>query len=145
MEDGANGRFGGRLSAVLYVLCGSLVAVAVPLVPSAPGANRGALVAIAGVTLAAGGLIWVLPWYRWPRASTLALLPPTFALIATYNFFADADGFRYAPFFFITFGWIGLVHPRGTSAKAVPLAAAAYLIPLGAGNHWSAIAAWSGT
>jgi len=143
VEDGANGRFGGRLSAVLYVLCGSLVAVAVPLVPSAPGANRGALVAIAGVTLAAGGLIWVLPWYRWPRASTLALLPPTFALIATYNFFAGADGFRYAPFFFITFGWIGLVHPRGTSAKAVPLAAAAYLIPLGAGNHWNAIAAWS--
>ena len=143
MEVGTNGRFGGRLSAVLYVLCGSLVAIAVPLVPSAPDANRGALLAIAGVTLFAGGVIWVLPWHRWPRASSLLLLPPTFALIGTYNFFAAADGFRYAPFFFVTFGWIGLVHPRGTSAKVLPLAAAAYLVPLGAGNHWNAVAAWS--
>jgi diguanylate cyclase (GGDEF)-like protein/PAS domain S-box-containing protein len=143
VEDGTNGLFGGRLSAVLYVLCGSLVAIAVPLVPSAPDANRGALLAIAGVTLLAGGVIWVLPWHRWPRTSSLLLLPPTFALIGTYNFFAAADGFRYAPFFFVTFGWIGLVHPRGTSAKVLPLAAAAYLVPLGAGNHWNAVAVWS--
>ena len=55
MEEATSGRFGGRLSAVLFLLCGSLVAVAVPLVPSAPSANRGALLAIAGVTLAPAG------------------------------------------------------------------------------------------
>jgi diguanylate cyclase (GGDEF)-like protein/PAS domain S-box-containing protein len=143
VEEGTSGRFGGQLSAVLFLLCGSLVAVAVPLVPSAPSANQGALLGIAGVTLATGAVIWLLPWHRWPRASTLALLPPTFALITAYNFFAGVDGFRYAPFFFITFGWIGLVHPRGTSAKVLPLAIAAYLIPLAAADHWDSIAAWS--
>ena len=143
MEERASGRFGGRLSAVLFLLCGSLVAVAVPLVPSAPSANRAALLVVAGVTLASGVVIWFLPWYRWPRSSTLVLIPPTLVLIGVYNFFAGADGFRYAPFFFITFGWIGLVHPRGTSAKTLPLTAAAYLVPLAAGHHWNAIAAWS--
>jgi diguanylate cyclase (GGDEF)-like protein/PAS domain S-box-containing protein len=142
VEERTTGRFGGRLSAVLFLLCGSLVAVAVPLVPATPSANRGVLLGIAGVTLAAGVVIWLLPWDRWPRLSTLALIPPTLLLIGIYNYFAGADGFRYAPFFFITFGWIGMVHPRGTSAKAVPLAAVAYLLPL-AGDHWNAIAAWS--
>ena len=75
-------------------------------------------------------VIGVLPWHRWPRSSTLVLLPPTFALIALYNIVGGDDGFRYAPFFFVTFGWIGLVHRRGTSAAVVPLAAAAYLVPL---------------
>jgi diguanylate cyclase (GGDEF)-like protein/PAS domain S-box-containing protein len=143
VEERTSGRFGGRLSAVLFLLCGSLVAVAVLLVPSAPNANRGALLGIAGVTLASGVLIWLLPWDRWPRSSTLALIPPTLLLIGVYNYFAGADGFRYAPFFFITFGWIGMVHPRGTSAKTLPLAAVAYLVPLAAGNHWNAIAVWS--
>ncbi len=143
MEERTSGRFGGRLSAVLFLLCGSLLAVAVPLVPSAPNANRNVLVALAGVTLACGGVIWLLPWDRWPRSSTLALIPPTLVLIGIYNFADGSDGYRYAPFFFITFGWIGLVHPRGTSAKTLPLATAAYLLPLAMGDHWNAIAAWS--
>jgi diguanylate cyclase (GGDEF)-like protein/PAS domain S-box-containing protein len=143
VEAQTSGRFGGRLSAVLFLLCGSLVAIAVPFVPSVAGTNRGVLLAIAAVTLAAGGIIWWLPWYRWPRASTLALIPPTLLLIAIYNFYSGADGFRYAPFFFITFGWIGLIHPRGTSTKVLPLVAASYLLPLAVGHHWTAIAAWS--
>jgi PAS domain S-box-containing protein len=143
VEATTTGQFGGRLSAVLYLLCGALLAVTVPTVPSAPGANRGAQLALAGIALASGVVIWALPWGRWPRASTLALLPPTFTLIALYNLASGNDGFRYAPFFFITFGWIGMVHPRGTSAKAVPLGAVAYLLPLAIDGHWSAIAAWS--
>ncbi len=143
MSERVSGRFGGRLSAVLYLLCGCLVAVAVPLVPSAPGADRGALLGLAAFTIVAGAVIWIMPWDRWPRASTLALVPPTFALIAVYNFFAADDGFRYAPFFFVTFGWIGLVHPRGMSAKVLPLAVAAYLAPLALANRWHAVAVWS--
>jgi diguanylate cyclase (GGDEF)-like protein/PAS domain S-box-containing protein len=143
VEATTTGQFGGRLSAVLYLLCGGLLAVAVPTVPSGPEANRGAQLAVALVALASGLLIWVLPWHRWPRTSTLVLVPPTFVLITLYNLASGNDGFRYAPFFFITFGWIGMVHPRGTSAKTVPLAAAAYLLPLAIAHHWSAIAAWS--
>ena len=143
MEATTTGEFGGRLSAVLYLLCGALLAVAVPTVPSGPDANRGAQLVLAAIALASGVIIWALPWHRWPRTSTLALVPPTFALITLYNLASGNDGFRYAPFFFITFGWIGMVHPRGTSAKVVPLAAAAYLLPLTIAHEWSAIAAWS--
>ncbi|HYL51017.1 MAG TPA: sensor domain-containing diguanylate cyclase, partial [Acidimicrobiia bacterium] len=143
MNDTRNGRFGGRLSAVLYLLCAGLVAIAVPFVPAAPGTNHAGLLATAAVALAAGCVIWVLPWGRWPAASTLWLIPPTFALIAVYNFFSDADGYRYAPFFFVTFAWAGLVHPRATSVKMLPLAAAAYLFPLAARGHWNAVDVWS--
>ncbi len=92
-----NGRFGGRLSAVLYLLCGTLVAVAVPIVPAASGTNAIGLLATAATALAVGAVIWKLPWERWSRASTLWLVPPTFTLIAFYNFFSDVDGYRYAP------------------------------------------------
>jgi diguanylate cyclase (GGDEF)-like protein/PAS domain S-box-containing protein len=143
VEATTTGQFGGRLSAVLYLLCGALLVVAFALVPSAPEANRGAGVVLAGLALASSAVIWALPWHRWPRWSTLALLPPTFALILIYNLVGGNDGFRYAPFFFVTFGWIGLVHPRGMSAAWVPLAAVAYLVPLAVGDAWTATAAWS--
>ncbi len=143
VKDGTNGRFGGQLSAVLYLLCGGLVAVAVPIVPSAPGTNEAGLLATAAVALASGAVIWKLPWERWSRSSSLWIVPPTFTLIAFYNFFSDADGYRYAPFFFVSFAWVGLVHPRGTSAKMLPPAAVAYLLPLAAGDHWNAVAVWS--
>jgi PAS domain S-box-containing protein len=90
-----------------------------------------------------GVVIAVLPWGRWSRASTLWLVLPTLAVIATYNYFADADGYRYAPFFFVSFAWVGLVHPRGKSVKIVPLAAVAYFGPLAASGHWNAVAVWS--
>ncbi len=143
MEATTTGQFGGRLSAVLYLLCGTLLVVAVPLVPAGPEANRAGMFGLGVVALGSGAVIWFLPWYRWRRASTLVLLLPTFVLIALFNLAAGNDGFRYAPFFFITFGWLGLVHPRGTSAAAVPLAAVAYLVPLAAGDAWTANAAWS--
>ena len=143
MEATTTGRFGGELSAVLYALSGVLLIVAGPLVPAIPAADRSATFAVGVVALASSVVIGVLPWHRWPRSSTLVLLPPTFALIALYNIAGGDDGFRYAPFFFVTFGWIGLVHRRGTSAAVVPLAAAAYLVPLALRDAWSATAAWS--
>jgi hypothetical protein len=94
VDEQTSGRFGGRLSAVLFLLCGSLLAVAVPFVPSAPSAHEGVLLGLAGITLASGVVIWRLPWERWPRASTLALIPPTLVLIGIYNFFEGADGYR---------------------------------------------------
>jgi len=71
VNDTRNGSFGGRLSAVLYLLCAGLVAIAVPFVPAAPRTNQAGLLAAAAVALAAGCVIWVLPWGRWPAASTL--------------------------------------------------------------------------
>ena len=133
-----NAAFGGRLSAVLYLLCGSLVAVAAPVVPLPGSANRLGLMAVAAVTLLSGVVIAKLPWWRWGRATTLWLVPSTFALIALDNVVSGGDGFRYAPFFFVTFAWIGLVHRRWTSIAVLPLATAAYLVPL-VGSRWTAV------
>ena len=116
MHEDLSSRLAGRLSAVLYLLCGALLLVLVPLLPLAPGANRGALLVVAGVAVAMGCVIGSLPWHRWPRSASLWLVPPTFTLIAVHNHFSAAEGYRYAPFFFVTFGWIGLCHRLGTSA-----------------------------
>jgi diguanylate cyclase (GGDEF)-like protein/PAS domain S-box-containing protein len=139
MHEDPSSRFAGRLSAVLYLLCGTLLLVLVPSLPLAPGADRGALLVIAGVAVAMGCVVGILPWHRWSRAASLWLIPPTFLLIAVHNHFAAADGYRYAPFFFITFGWIGLCHRRGTSAVFAPLAAVSYLAPLATSHHWSSL------
>jgi len=142
-SDGVNGWLGGRLSAVLYLLCGGLVAVAVTVVPSSAGANRAGLLGLAAVAVGSGAFLWMLPWERWSRASTLLLVPPSFAIIALFNTFANVDGFRYAPFFFVTFAWIGLVHRRWMSTMVLPIAVAAYLVPFLARGHWNATSVWS--
>jgi signal transduction histidine kinase len=57
-------------------------------------------------------------------------VPPAFALIAIGNAFGGADLHTYGVFFVVAFVWIGLAHPRRTSAAMAPLAAAAYVLPL---------------
>ncbi len=135
--DEASARFAGRLSALLYLLSGAMSLLAVVVLPVPPGGNGRALLGLSVVTLIAGGIIVVLPWPRWPVWTTLFLLAPTFVLIAFNNGFEGTDGFRYAPFFFITFAWIGLTQRRWTSVAVLPLAAAAYLIPLAVAGDWT--------
>jgi diguanylate cyclase (GGDEF)-like protein/PAS domain S-box-containing protein len=141
VERGA--RFGGRLSAALYLLCGALLTVAIPFIPLSRDANRAAMWSIGWAALATGGVIWLLPWHRWRRETTLWLFLPTFALIGVHNQFAGVDGYIYAPFFFITFAWTGLVHRRGTAVAIAPFAAATYLLPLHFAGHWNAASAAS--
>ncbi|MDQ1519693.1 MAG: hypothetical protein QOI55_766, partial [Actinomycetota bacterium] len=143
MEAESGAKFGGRLSAVLYLLCGCLLTTVLPVIPLPAGANRMALWCLGCATLASGVVIFCLPWQRWRRAATLWLLLPTFVLIALHNFFAAADGYLYAPFFFLTFAWIGLVHRRGMSAAFAVPAAVTYLAPLLADGRWNAVSASS--
>ena len=137
MEEAASARFAGRLSAFMYLLSSGMLVLAELVLPNPPGADRTGLLAIAGAAFVVGLIIAVLPWARWPLWTSLLLLLPTFLLIGVNNYLAGVDGFRYAPFFFITFAWIGLTQPRWTSVAFVPLAAAAYLIPLAAADQWT--------
>jgi diguanylate cyclase (GGDEF)-like protein/PAS domain S-box-containing protein len=137
MEEAASARFAGRLSAVMYLLSGVMLVVAVLVLPSSPGADRTGLLVVAGVALVLGVIIARLPWDRWPLWTSLLLLFPTFLLIGLNNYFGGVDGFRYAPFFFITFAWIGLTQRRWTSVAFLPVAAAAYLVPLALAGQWS--------
>ncbi len=138
-DDGASARFAGRLSAQLYLLSGGMLLLAVLLLPAPPQSDRAALVGVAVLALVAGCIIRALPWHRWPARASLLLLVPTFVLIGLNNAVEGVDGYRYAPFFFITFAWIGLTQRRWTSVAVVPLAAAAYLIPLAASGQWSSL------
>jgi PAS domain S-box-containing protein len=119
----------GQLSAVLFILCGLLVAVTSPLMPAAPDVHRLALVAVGLIAAAAGVVIMALPWARWPRHATLWLVPLAFACTAAHNFASGDDGLRYTVFFFVVAAWIGLMHPAGTTLASTPAMVGAYLLP----------------
>jgi len=122
-------RLVARVAAALWILCGLLVVAMGGSMPWPPGTNRSGLVILGLLSVACGGVIWVLPWWRWRRSATLWIVPLAFAAIALHGRFTEGDGFTYAPFFLVAFVWIGLAHPQGTSVRFLPLLAAAYFAP----------------
>jgi phosphoserine phosphatase RsbU/P len=122
-------RLMGRLAAGLLVGSGAVTAVTLPL-PSSPGQDNAAILAIAVAALALGVGAWFAPWGRWPRRATLALVPPAFALIALGNAYGGIFPFTYGIFFVVAFVWLGLAQDRWTSVWVSPLAVAAYLLPI---------------
>jgi diguanylate cyclase (GGDEF)-like protein/PAS domain S-box-containing protein len=120
----------GRLAALLYLVCGPLVAIGSVCLPDLGGENRPWLFGLAMLAVLSGAAIWFVPWDRWGRSSTLWLLPPTFALIASFDAFAGRGNYGYGVFFFVSFAWIGLSHRPGTALRFAPLAVGAYLVPL---------------
>lgn len=130
MDGSITPRIAGRLAGALFVSCGALVGMTAPVMPAPPAVNRPALVAVALVTVMVGAFMWEMPWDRWSQTATLWLVPVAFTLMALHNYCSGNEGFRYPVFFFVTFAWMGASHPPRTSLKFLPLAAAAYLVPL---------------
>jgi diguanylate cyclase (GGDEF)-like protein/PAS domain S-box-containing protein len=118
-----------RVAAALWIGCGALVAVAIPLVAAGDEANRPAIVLIGTFAVAVGSIVWFLPWDRWSHRSTLALVPVAFLVIALFNR-ASYDPWSYSVFFVVSFAWIGLAHRQGTAAASAPLLVVAYLLPM---------------
>lgn len=134
-------REAGRLAACLYVASGVLSAIALPL-PQLPGIDRGAVLAVSATAVAVGAIASVLPWDRWPRRTTLVLLPIAFVVIALGNSFGSARSYSYSVFFIVAFVWLGVCHERWSSLWFAPLAAVAYVTPiLWRGDHAAADAA----
>ncbi len=129
----------GRIASVLFVLCGSLEAAMAPVLPFAAGATRWGLELVGAMAIASGAVIWVLPWDRWGRLSTLWLVPVAMSLVCLHNVYSGYDGFLYSLFFMVIFVWVGLGHPPGWSLGLTPLLAAAYLIPLALVGHHQAM------
>jgi signal transduction histidine kinase len=121
-------RLFGRLAALFYVGCGALGLVTLPL--PAPGSDTAATAAVYATAVVIGIAVWVAPWERWPRAASLAVLPPAFALIALRNAFGGPSQQIYGVFFVVAFVWIGMAHPPRTSLAMAPLATVAYILPL---------------
>ena len=134
MEEAASTRFAGRLSAFMYLLSSGMLVLAELVLPNPPGADRVGLLAIAGAAFVVGLIIAVLPWARWPLWTSLLLLFPTFLLIGLNNYFAGVDGYRYAPFFFITFAWIGLTQPTVDVGRVRPAGRGCVPDPAGRGR-----------
>jgi signal transduction histidine kinase len=128
--DGLAGRrrLYGRLAAIFFAGAGVLGLATLPL--PAPGSDTTATAAVYAAALACGIAIWYAPWARWPRAASLAIVPPAFALIAVGNVFGGEDLHTYGVYFVVAFVWIGMAHPPRTSAALAPLAAIAYVLPL---------------
>jgi signal transduction histidine kinase len=121
-------RLFGRLAALFYVGCGALGLATLPL--PAPGSDIAAIAAVYAAAVVVGITVWLAPWERWPRAASLVILPPAFALIALRNAFGGPSQHVYSVFFVVAFVWIGMAHPRRTSLAMAPLATAAYILPL---------------
>ena len=121
-------RLFGCLAAVFYVGSGALGLATLPL--PAPGSDTAATAAVYAAAVVVGIAVWVAPWERWPRAASLAILPPAFALIALRNVFGSPSQHIYGVFFVVAFVWIGMAHPPRTSLAMAPLATAAYILPL---------------
>lgn len=123
-----NRRLHGLLAAVFYVGCGVLCLVTLPI--PTPGLDVTATADIGSVAVVIGIVIWFMPWHRWPRQASLGVVPPAFALIALIGLYGGANVQTYEVFFLVTFAWMGMSQPPGTSAVMAPLAAVAYALPL---------------
>ena len=117
-----------RFASLLFLGSGILVAVVVPLAPG--DATPWAQIVVAGLAFAVGVAAWRLPWDRWPRAASLALIPPALALIAVGNLVGGSSLHDYGIFFVVVFVWIGVAHPPRTSLWVAPLAVVAFAVPL---------------
>jgi signal transduction histidine kinase len=118
----------GRLAAMLFLVSGAIVLIALPLQPEDASATGTVLVAVGAITI--GALAWYAPWQRWPQPASLIVVPPALGLIAFGNLTGGADQHTYAVFFVIAFVWIGLAHRSWTSVAMAPLATLAYILPL---------------
>ena len=122
-------RMAGLVAAVLFVLCGLLVADFGALIPRGPRVHPGAVVVVGLAAIVTGFAIGALPWQRWKPRTTLWLVPLALVLIACHNVARGGNGLRYNVFFFVVFVWVGLMHPSGTSVVISPLVVVSYLAP----------------
>jgi diguanylate cyclase (GGDEF)-like protein len=122
-------RTAGRNAGFLFIVAG-LVTVLNVVIPGSSFVNP-TLVAELGVASVLVGLATlIVPWDSLPPRTTLVAVPVAFAMIAVGNRWGQGSDFVYAPYFIVTFIWIGLFQPPRTSLWLAPVAAGAYMAPL---------------
>jgi hypothetical protein len=96
---------------------------------TAPLTSPVGLALIAGVAaghFAAAALAFALPWRSWPSRASLLLAAAMLGLLGLTGWVFDGFASGVGPLFVLVFCWLGLHHPRGALATALPLAVAAY-------------------
>ncbi len=117
----------GRVSAILFVVCG-LIAVASLSLPGDHSGSTLGLVLTALAAMTTGAVALYLPWDAWPRWTTYLLVPAGLALIAAGVSFSSHDPYVLSVFYWIVFAVIGIGYVRGTGLATLPLLAAAYIL-----------------
>jgi len=122
---------GARHAGWLFVAAG-LIGLAYDLLPGSVGHDL-LSVLFDAANVAVGLLTFVMPWRRWPPATTLVL--PAFALL---NLAVSAGAgvtpeATYGVWYVLVFVWIGLWQPPRTVLLMAPLAALAYSAPFALG------------
>jgi diguanylate cyclase (GGDEF)-like protein len=144
-DDGRGGAWPSRVlvaraAAALFLICGASSFLGL-LWPTASGDRPGGAFAAAAAAAGVGLLTWFLPWGKWPRWAGLFLVPVGFVLVALQVALARPDSAVSSVLFVLLFAWIGVAFPQGASLLALPLFAAAYLLPLLSSGRLSGAAA----
>ena len=116
-----------RIAAVLFGLASLATLVSQSFQSASPEA-RALVILVSLAGMAAAPIIWILPWQRWPRSRTLLLLPVALALV-DLGLIGIPNTYAYGAFFVLSFAWVGLAHPRGTSLRMAPLLVVAFVVP----------------
>ena len=120
----------GRLAGWLFLAAGSTVGLSLFL-PMPGTVNRAGTLALCAVGIGIGIAAIRAPWDDWPRSRTLLLVPVAFGMIAVGGLFVfEVVQYSYGIFWMLAFTWVGLGHPRWTSARIAPLAAVGLIIPI---------------
>jgi len=137
MDEELAPRLAGRLSAVLFLFGGGLLALGAALLPLPPPAERGLVFAAGVAAIAVGALVALLPWEEWPTGAGAVLPASAFAIVAVAGVAAGGSALAVAPLFFLTFAWIGLTQPPGGATRWLPAALVAALSPVAWTDTWS--------
>jgi diguanylate cyclase (GGDEF)-like protein len=123
----ARGR-AGRYIAVFFVVSG-MIGLFQSVVSRTPGLDRPALALLGACSVAAGLVVWYLPWQRWQQAALEPLLPLAFVLLAGVQW-VGANPAAVPPFFVLGAVWAGLALRKGAGLRIAPLILLAHAGPL---------------
>jgi diguanylate cyclase (GGDEF)-like protein len=96
--------------------------------------------ALAVFGIALSGLIWVLPWDRWPRRSTLSLAVIGLVMIGTSRALGADPTASFVASFVMVFMWVGVTQPPNTSLVLVGPAVLSYVVSTLVAPHYDGTA-----
>lgn len=120
----------GRLAGWLFLSAGLIVGFSL-LLPVPDTVDKAGTLGLCAVAMGVGVTAIHAPWDDWPRSRTLLLAFAAFGLMTVGGLLAfEVVQHSNAIFWMLAFTWVGLGHPRWTSARIAPFAAVGFIIPI---------------
>jgi diguanylate cyclase (GGDEF)-like protein len=119
----------GRMASVLFVVIGATVA-ANAFLPTSERTSRPVQILLGATAVVLGVCAWFVPWERWPAGRTRLVIPAVLVVLSASGTFGSYTPYTYDSAFIVLFAWIGIAQPRGVALRMLPVATAAFLLPL---------------